>query len=413
MSTEMSETTEQHQAEVFDPFSEGFADDPYPHYQRLRAAASAYQHPIGFWVLPHYADVSALLRSGLSVEDRNAGPGPLRDLNEAVYGDRGRRMGGVSMLDKDPPDHTRLRRLVSKAFTPRAVAALEPRIEALVDEALDRVADSNEVDLVAELAFPLPFAVISQMMGMPDIDQVRLRDLTGTLVRSLEPVTDPDLMTAIMAADDELATIARDVVTWKRDHPADDLLTGLIQAEDDGDMLDDDELVAQVLLLYIAGHETTVNLIANGVLALLRHPDQLRLLRDRADLAGNAVEEMLRYDSPVQMSRRITLEPYLVDGREIPAGAFVIASLASANRDEAFWGPDAHQLRLDRENARHHVSFGAGVHHCLGAALARLEGRVAIDRLVRRFPGLDLDGDVRWNGRMNLRGPLALPVTVS
>jgi cytochrome P450 len=413
MSTEMSARPEQHDAEVFDPFAEGFTDDPYPHYDRLRAAASAYEHPVGFWILSRYDDVSALLRSGLSVEDRNAGPGPLRDLNEAVYGDRGRRMGGVSMLDKDPPDHTRLRRLVSKAFTPRAVAALEPRVVALVDEALDRVADAGSVDLVAELAFPLPFAVISQMMGMPDIDQERLRDLTGTLVRSLEPVTDPDLMTAIMAADDELAATAREVIAWKRDHPADDLLTGLIRAEDDGDVLDDDELVAQVLLLYIAGHETTVNLIANGVLALLRNPDQLRLLRDDPDLAGNAVEEMLRYDSPVQMSRRITLEPYTVDGKEIPVGAFVIASLASANRDEAFWGPDAHLLRLDRDNARQHVSFGAGVHHCLGAALARLEGRVAIDRLVRRFPRLELDGDVRWNGRMNLRGPLTLPVTAS
>jgi cytochrome P450 len=412
MSTETSTDTSPHDA-VFDPFAEGFTDDPYPHYARLRAAASAYEHPVGFWVLSRYDDVSALLRSRLSVEDRNAGPGPLRDLNEAVYGDRGRRMGGVSMLDKDPPDHTRLRKLVSKAFTPRAVAALEPRVEALVDEALDRIADAGDVDLVAELAFPLPFTVISQMMGMPDIDQVRLRDLAGTLVRSLEPVTDPDLMAAIMAADDELAGIAREVIAWKRDHPADDLLTGLIQAEDEGDVLDDDELVAQVLLLYIAGHETTVNLIANGVLALLRSPEQLRLLRDRPDLAGNAVEEMLRYDSPVQMSRRITLEPYTVDGQQIPVGAFVLASLASANRDEAFWGADAHLLRLDRENARQHVSFGSGVHHCLGAALARLEGRVAIERLVRRFPRLELAGDVRWNGRMNLRGPLALPVTVS
>lgn len=412
MSTQ-SASVEQQSAEVFDPFAEGFTDDPYPHYQRLREAASVYQHPVGFWVLAHYDTVSALLRSGLSVEDRNAGPGPLRDLNEAVYGDRGRRMGGVSMLDKDPPDHTRLRRLVSKAFTPRAIAALEPRIATLVDEALDRAADAGDVDLVAELAFPLPFAVISQMMGMPDIDQVRLRDLTGTLVRSLEPVTDPDLMTAIMGADDELAAIAGDAITWKRDHPADDLLTGLIQAEDNGDVLDDDELVAQVLLLYIAGHETTVNLIANGVVALLRNPDQLQLLRDRPDLVGNAVEELLRYDSPVQMSRRITLERYPVDGHEIPAGAFVIASLASANRDEAFWGPDAHLLRLDRENAHQHVSFGAGVHHCLGAALARVEGRVAIDRLVRRFPHIELGGDVPWNGRMNLRGPRALPVTVS
>jgi cytochrome P450 len=274
------------------------------------------------------------------------------------------------------------------------------------------MAGAGRVDLVAELAFPLPFAVISQMMGMPDTDQTRLRELTGTLVRSLEPVTDPDLMMSIVAADDELSRLAREAIAWKRDHLADDLLSGLIQAEDDGDVLDDDELVAQVLLLYIAGHETTVNLIGNGVLALLRNPDHLARLRDDPELVGNAVEELLRYDSPVQMSRRITLAPYSVDGRRIPEGAFVIASLASANHDERFWGPDSHLLRLDRPNAHQHVSFGAGVHHCLGAALARLEGRAAIGRLVQRFPRLTLDGDVAWNGRINLRGPSRLPVTL-
>jgi cytochrome P450 len=226
-------------------------------------------------------------------------------------------------------------------------------------------------------------------------------------------VTDPTVMEEIIAADDELASMAREVIAWKRGHLADDLLSRLVQAEDDGDVLDDDELVAQVLLLYIAGHETTVNLIANGVLALLRHPDQLKALREDPELAGNAVEEMLRYDSPVQMSRRITLEPYRVGGQEIPAGSFVIASLASANRDEAFWGADADVLRLDRPNANRHVSFGAGAHHCLGAALARLEGRVAVGRLVQRFPGLALDGEVEWNGRINLRGPVRLPLRVS
>jgi cytochrome P450 len=265
---------------------------------------------------------------------------------------------------------------------------------------------------VGSLAFPLPFAVISTMMGMPDIDHTRLRDLSGTLVRSLEPVTDPAVMEEIIAADDELASMAREVIAWKRDHLADDLLSRLIQAEDDGDVLNDEELVAQVLLLYIAGHETTVNLIAGGVLALLRHPDQLQALRDDPELAGNAVEEMLRYDSPVQMSRRITLEPYEVGGRKIPAGSFVIASLASANRDEAFWGDDAGTLRIDRPNANRHVSFGAGAHHCLGAALARLEARVAVGRLVQRFPDLASDGEVECNGRINLRGPARLPVRV-
>jgi cytochrome P450 len=397
---------------VFDPFAPGFTDDPYPQLERLRSRAPVHENPLGFWILGRYDDVSALLRSGHSVEERHAGPGPLRELNEAVLGDREERMNGLSMLDKDPPDHTRLRRLVSKAFTPRSVAALEPRVVDLVDEALDRIADAGSVDLVAELAFPLPFAVISEMMGMPDTDHARLRELTGTLVRSLEPVTDPEVMRAIVDADDELGEMARDVIAWKRRHLADDLLSRLVRAEDDGDVLDDDELVAQVLLLYIAGHETTVNLIANGVLALVHNPDQQTLLRAQPEIAGNAVEELLRYDSPVQMSRRVTLEPYVVDGHEIPTGSFVIASLASANRDERFWGGDAHRLRLDRENAHQHVSFGAGVHHCLGAALARLEGRVALGRLVQRFPRLALDGDVDWNGRINLRGPARLPLTV-
>jgi cytochrome P450 len=263
-----------------------------------------------------------------------------------------------------------------------------------------------------QVAYPLPFTVISEMLGMPPTDHARLRELAGTMVRSLEPVNDPELIAAIAEADSELTARTAEVIDAKRREPGDDLLTALISAEEDGDVLSDDELVAQVVLLYVAGHETTVNLIANGVLALLRHPEQLELLRSRPERDANAVEELLRYDSPVQMSRRITLAPYPVRGHEIPAGAFVLASLASANRDGGFWGSDAGSLRLDRPDARQHVSFGGGPHHCLGAALARLEGRIAIGRLVRRFPDLALDGQVEWNGRLNLRGPVALPVSV-
>ncbi len=405
----MTETSSDY---VFNPFAPGFVDDPYPHYRELRATAPVHEHPLGFWMLSHYEDVTALLRSGNSVEEGNASPSPLRDMYEAAAGDRGRRSDGLSMLDQDPPDHTRLRRLVSKAFTPRAVTALEPRVTELVDAALRRIAAAGSVDLIEELAYPLPFTVISEMLGMPPTDHARLRELAGTMVRSLEPVNDPELIAAIAEADSELTARTADVIAAKRREPGDDLLTALISAEEDGDVLSDDELIAQVVLLYVAGHETTVNLIANGVLALLHNPEQLALLRSRPDLDGNAVEELLRYDSPVQMSRRITLAPYPVRGREIPAGAFVLASLASANRDDGFWGSDAGSLRLDRANARAHVSFGGGPHHCLGAALARLEGRVAIGRLVRRFPDLALDVPVQWNGRLNLRGPLALPVRV-
>jgi cytochrome P450 len=398
---------------VFDPFAPGFTDDPYPQYAAVRAAAPVYQHPFGFWLLTRYEDVSWLLRAGdLSVEDKNMAGGPMVEIREALYGDQpGSAADGLSMLDRDPPDHTRLRKLVSKAFTPRSIQALRPRITELVDGMLGEIEARRRVDLVEALAFPLPFIVIAQMLGTPPADHARIRELSGTLVRSLEPVNDPEMANAIMAADRELCGITAEMIAWKRENPADDLLTAMINAEDGGDVLSDDELVAQTLLLYLAGHETTVNLIAGGTLALLRHPAEMAALRDDPSLAGNAVEELLRYDSPVQASRRITLEPITLGGTDIPAGAFVMASLASANRDQRFWGEDADELRLRRENARQHVSFGAGVHHCLGASLARLEAAIAFEQLVARFPGLALDGDVTWNGRMNLRGPADLPVS--
>jgi cytochrome P450 len=400
---------------LFNPFAPGFTDDPYPQYAAVRAAAPVYEHPMGFWLLTGYAEVSWLLRAaGLSVEDRNLADSPFVQLREATFGaDAARPAEEMSMLDRDPPDHTRLRRLVSKAFTPRAIQGLRPRITDLVDGMLDTAADQRRVDLVDALAFPLPFTVIAEMLGTPPADHERIRELSGTVVRSLEPVADPDLAAAIMAADAELTGIATEMIAWKRDHPADDLLTALVNAEEGGDVLSDDELVAQTLLLYIAGHETTVNLIAGGTLALLRHPDQLALLRRDPGLVPNAVEEMLRYDSPVQASRRITLEPVTMGEVTIPAGAFVMASLGAANRDQDFWGPGADELWLDRENARQHVSFGAGHHHCLGASLARLEACIAFERLVTRFPSLALDGEVTWNGRINLRGPAHLPVALS
>jgi cytochrome P450 len=399
-------------APVFDPFAPGFTDDPYGQYADLRENAPIYHHPMGFWLLTRYEDVSWLLRAGLSVEDRNVADSPIQALRETFYGDKMPRIDGRSMLDRDPPDHTRLRRLVSKAFTPRAVQALRPRVTELVDGMLDAMREARHTDLVEALAFPLPFAVIAEMLGTPTGDHERIRELTGIVVRSLEPVGDPELATAIVAADAELTGIAAEMIAWKRAHPADDLLTALIEAEDGGDVLDDDELIAQTLLLYIAGHETTVNLIAGGTLALLRDPGQLALLRADPALVPNAVEELTRYDSPVQASRRVTLEPTRLGETELPAGAFVMASLASANRDERFWGPDAAKLRLTRENARQHVSYGAGPHHCLGASLARMEAQIAFERLTARFPDLALDGEVTWNGRMNLRGPACLPVSV-
>jgi cytochrome P450 len=372
---------------VFDPFAPGFTDDPYPQYAALRAGAPAGRNPFGFWLLTRHDDISGLLRAGMSVEDGNITDHELLSLREQVFGEVREGSRARSMLDRDPPDHTRLRRLVSKAFTPRAVQALRPRITGLVEEMLDAAGRQGRVDLVDALAFPLPFAVIGEMLGTPPADHERIRQLSGTVVRSLEPVNDPATAAAIVEADAELTQIAAEMIAWKRAHPADDLLTALINAEDDGDVLGDDELISQTLLLYIAGHETTVNLIA--------------------------VEEMLRYDSPVQATRRITLEPASFTGVTIPPGSFILALLGSANRDESYFGPDAGEFRLDRENARQHVSFGAGPHHCLGASLARMEAAIAVGQLTSRFPGLALDGEPTWNGRINLRGPAHLPVSLN
>ncbi|AJP00628.1 cytochrome P450 [Streptomyces cyaneogriseus subsp. noncyanogenus] len=397
---------------IFNPFTPDFMSDPYPHYAELRRHVPVHEHPGGFWMLSRYEDVSALMRSGLSVEQRHVAPGPFRDAYARAGVTDEPRLKGLALLDRDAPDHTRLRKLVTMAFTARAVNAMEGEIRSLVDEALDRIAADGGGDLVEALAFPLPFTVISRMLGMPPTDTVRMRTLTHTLMRSVEPTTDPEVMRAVEAADAELFDIVGEAVDWKRQNPADDLLTALITAEDHGDVLSRDELIAQVTMLYVAGHETTVNLISGGTLALLRNPGQLRLLRDKPELEQNAIEELLRYDAPVHNSRRITLEPYEVGGHEIPPGSFILANLAGANRDESYFGPDAEELRLDRENARRHVSFGGGMHLCLGAALARIEGRVAIGGLVRRFPGLELAGEVEWNGLLSLRGAARLPIRV-
>jgi cytochrome P450 len=399
----------------FQPFEPAFVADPYPAYAELRRAVPVEEHALGFWALWRHRDVEDLLRSRSSVEDRHVTSfGPMRALYDEIYdeAEHGRRGGGLSMLDRDPPDHTRLRRLVAKAFTPRTVDGLGPVIDGLVTESLDRIADEGSVNLIDALAFPLPFAVISEMLGMPEDDVARLRELSATIVRSLEPVPDPDTLRAIVAAEIEMAERTAAAIAWKRDHPADDLLTALIDVRDGEDLLTDEELVSQVILLYVAGHETTVNLIGNGTLALLCDPAQAELLRRRPDLADNAVEELLRYDSPVQLTRRITLEDYAVGDVVIPPGRVVLAALGSANRDEGVFGADADRVRLDRPNAKQHVSFGGGVHHCLGSALARREGRAAIAGLFRRFPEIGPDGDVVRNRRINLRGLTELPVRV-
>ena len=392
----------------FNPFEPGFAEDPYPQFAELSAGNPVQQTPLGLWALFGYDDAVRLLRDpSLSVEDRSVvGRNPRAELREQILGDRPQR-GTHQILNLDPPDHTRLRKLVQKVFTPRMVEQLAPRVQAMVDDALDAVvARGDGMDVIADLAFPLPFRVISDMLGMPDAEEAQLRDWAHTLTLSLEPLLALQHLDEILDASDHIIEHVLDAIEWKRTHPADDLLSALIAAEDDGDRLSPDELLDQVILLYIAGHETTVNLIGNGTLrappppvaarAVARRP-VARRQRGRRAAALRLPGAVLAADHHVG-ARRSATPP--------SSGACSCSTcLAAANRDPGKWGGDAQDLDLARPGAAQHLAFGSGIHHCLGAALARLEGRIAIGTLIRRFPGLELAGDTpAWNGRLVLRG---------
>ena len=394
---------------AYNPFEPGFTDDPYPAYAALREHDPVHQSPFGIWLLFRYDDVRCLLRdTTLSVEDANAKPNAMSEMIREIAGDRADR-GSYAMLNRDAPDHTRLRRLVSKVFTPRAVERLRPRIDALVHESLDQAAARGEMDVIADLAFPLPFTVISEMLGMPEVDHELLRTWSGLLVRTLEPINDPDVVRDIGEAGDAMRDLLTTVVAQKRQAPAGDLLSALIAAEDDGDVLSDEELLDQVMLLYIAGHETTVNLIGNGMLALLRNPEQLEGLRGDPSLVRAAVDELLRFDSPVQRTARITNAEVELGGKVLPKGAFVVAAIGAANRDPAHFA-DPDRLDVARADNRH-IAFGFGIHFCLGAPLARVEGQIALQSLLRRMPRLRLAGpEPEWRESSTLRGLKALPV---
>jgi cytochrome P450 len=401
---------------AFNPFVPGFAEDPYPQYADLCARNPVQRTPLGLWALFGYDDAVRLLRDpSLSVEDRSVvGTNPRAEIRQKILGDRPQR-GTRGILNLDPPDHTRLRRLVQQVFTPRMVERLTPRVQAMVDEMLDAaVARGPEIDVIADLAFPLPFRVITEMLGMPASEETSMRELAHTLTLGLEPLLALQHMQEIVDASDQIVEHVLEAVEWKRAHPADDLLSALVAVEADGDRLSPEELLDQVILLYIAGHETTVNLIGNGTYALLCHRAQLERWRDDPALDTNAVEELLRYDAPVQFSRRVTTTELDFGGTTIDAGVFVLTCLAAANRDPGRWGDDAQSLDVTRVGAAQHLSFGSGIHHCLGASLARLEGRLAMGTLIRRFPGLELATDTpAWNGRLVLRGLDTLPVILA
>lgn len=321
------------------------------------------------------------------------------------------------MLFKDGVDHERLRGLVSKAFTPRMIEGLRPRIQQVAEELLDAVEPHGRMDLIADFAFPLPVTIISELLGIPVDDRADFREWTAKVARSLDPSTNEADQDEILRAGDEAAqafgTYFRDLVERRRNDPRDDLVTALIHAQEGEDRLNTDELLATFVLLLVAGHETTTNLIGNGMLAMLRHPDELQRLR--ADLSTErvriAVEELLRYEPPVTAVVRVASQDVRFGGTVIPAGHDVLVIIAAANRDpEQFRDPD--RLDVTRADNRH-VTFSGGPHFCLGAPLARLEGQIAIATLLRRFPKLALsNGDPEWRETVTLRGLKSLPLVL-
>jgi cytochrome P450 len=388
--------------------------DPYPMYARLREADPLHWSPLmESWVLTRHEDVVAVLRDTLrfSADRRTAQNRFAQEIarREEEFGPFGRTQ---TMLTSDPPQHTRLRRLVSKAFTPRMVEGLRPRIEQIVDELLGGMAGRGEMDVVRDLAYPLPVIVIAEMLGVPPQERDRFKHWSDEIVATLNgPFTSEDVLRQARKSIDELAEYMRGVIAERRVEPRDDLISRLIEAEEQGQILSEDEMLASVMLLLVAGNETTTNLIGNGALALLRHPEQLDRLRSDPELVKTAVEELLRYDSPVQATGRVAKEDLTIGELEVKAGQVVITVLGAANRDpRKFEEPDA--LDLGR-TPNEHLSFGDGIHFCLGAPLARAEGQIAIGALVQRFPNLRPATETpEWGGTFILRGLKNLPVYI-
>jgi cytochrome P450 len=327
-------------------------------------------------------------------------------------------MEGVSESDRpflffDPPDHTRLRRLVNLAFSAKAVESLRPRVQEIVDELLDRVADKGQMDAIADLAYPLPVAVICEMLGVPNEDQPQFSGWSEVLAQSLDPdimMPPPEVIEKRAWAIRESRAYFRQLVEKRRQSPGNDILSGLIAAEDEGDKLTESELLSTCSLLLIAGHETTVNLIGNGIFRLLQHPDQLAKFRADWDLAPRVVEEVLRYDPPVQFDGRICLEETEVGGHTVQVNQFVMLLLGAANRDPSvFEDPDTFDITRD---ATGHMAFGYGIHFCLGAPLARIEGQIALRTLFQRFPNLHrtTEGTPTYRPQITLRGIQELPL---
>ena len=390
---------------VYNPLSAATAQDPYPVYAALRERGPVHRSRLmNAWMFSRHADIDTILR-----DHRRFG-------NDPRKGRLSRRQRvnlpadeEFTMLFLDPPDHKRLRALVNKAFTPKAVNALEPHIRRLLGSLLDDIDDPSAFDLMQAVAQPLPVIVIAEMLGVPPEDRAQFKVWSDQRARMLEPLIDARERALAGAANKSLNDYFRPIIEERRAAPKDDIVSALAQAEEEGDRLTELEMLNMMRLLLIAGNETTTNLIGNGVLALLRHPDQLRRLRDDPSLIPSAVDELLRFDSPVQTDFRRALGDCEVNGFPLKKRDNIVLLLGSANRDpDVFENPDT--LDVGRGD-RSHLSFGRGIHHCIGAPLARLEGRIVLEMLLERFSRISLlDGEPRFRNSIVLRGLESLPV---
>ncbi|WP_426572206.1 cytochrome P450 [Aquihabitans sp. McL0605] len=404
---------------TFNPLADGFVEWPYHQYARLRAEDPVHRSELLHgWCVTRHADVNAILRDPtVSSEIDNAEPTPLT-IDEIARRDQ-LSQGGRTVVLLDDPDHAQLRRLISKPFRPREVdglqALVEDRVRTKVDQLVsDKGTGPVELDLIADFAYPLPVEIFCEMLGIPEEDHPGFRFWVNCIARSLDPVIDPVERQELVDHIADMQAFLEELIAEKRSRDDDDILSGLIHAEEDGERLTPEDLLAQIVTLYVAGHEPTAGLVGNGMLALLRQPDQWALLQSDRSLLRNAVSELLRYDGPNQFVRRVAMRDMDFDtpaGRvTIPARSVVYASPGSANRDEARWGATVDQVDITREDAGQHLQFGAGIHACLGSHLARLQAETMFTALLDRFDGIELAGDPTWSTRMVIRGLNQLPV---
>ncbi|MEV4556586.1 cytochrome P450 [Kitasatospora sp. NPDC049285] len=399
---------------AFDPWSAEFVAHPYPAYAQLREQAPVSHYaPSDQWLIARYADVSALLR------DRRLGRTYTHRFTHEEFGrpapdpahEPFHTLNDHGLLDLEAPDHTRIRRLVSKAFTPRMVESLRPAVARLAGELVDGLLADGGGDLIAAVAEPLPVAVIAEMLGVPESDRHQLRPWSADITGMFELNPSPETARRAVAASVEFSDYLRELIRRRRAEPGGDLISALAQAAEDGDRLSEQEMVSTCVLLLNAGHEATVNTTGNGWWALFRNPGELARLRADVDgLLPTAIEELMRYDTPLQMFERWVLDDIEVGGVRIPRGAEVALLFGSANRDpERFADPD----RLDLGRADNpHITFGAGIHFCLGAPLARLELTESYGALLRKAPGLSLVREPEWQPGYVIRGLKELPVEV-